>query len=148
MSLADWCTLHAVKVVHECALLWHVHVWVTTQIALVDVVNQLINAFNVVNEGDRDWTFPAQDFITYCISSVEHVLHLFNVERDAHLPTLKGSGSIIFGVLIYYGDPACAGFTGDAISGIAKDDPAVVVGGSDLPLIHNSVHELWYGVVH
>ena len=79
--------------------------------------------------------------------NVGHVLHLFNVERDAHLPTLKGSGSIIFGVLIYYGDPACAGFTGDAISGIAKDDPAAVGRSLDFPLIHNSVHELGEGVM-
>ena len=70
----------------------------------------------MANDGDRDWMFEVQDFITYCVSNERHVLHLFNVEPAALLPILKGSIRILFSVLIHYGVPDCVGLAGDAVS--------------------------------
>ena len=88
--------------------------------------------------------------INYLSSSLarnKHIL-LVSIQPDALLPILKGYSGIIFGLPIHYGVQDCAGLAGDTIRKVAKDDPAVVGGGSDFPLIHNSVHELGDGKVH
>ena len=101
----------------------------------------------MINKRDRDWTFPTQDFITHCISNIRHVLYLFKIEPDSCLQTLKGFGSLIFGVLIHYDDPDFAGPVGDAIRPVAIDGPAVVGRSLDIPLFYNSVQEINCGMV-
>ena len=75
-------------------------------------------------------------------------IQLFNVEPDAFLPVLKSSVFVLFGIPIHYGVQHCVGLVGDSISEIAKDDPVIVGGDLDVPLIHNSVHGLGDGEIH
>ena len=146
--LAERCTLMAKEGVHDGTLFWHFHFWITAQIAFVDVVNQLINAVDMVNERDNDWVFLQCRILSHCISNVGHVLHLLKIEPYVHHPTIIGFGNILFGMLIHYSDPEGVSLAGDAVGPIAKDVPAVGGGSLGVPLLHNSSNELRDDVMH
>ena len=51
-------------------------------------------------------------------------------------------------MLIHYSVPESVSLACNAVSPVTEDDPAVVGGFLDLPLLHNSTDELRDGVVH